>query len=152
VPVKEIIGIASDHAGTDLKSKIIETFSDYEWIDLGPQDSDRVDYPDFAEKLSSRISSGGLSRGILICGTGVGMSIAANKFKGVRAALISDPETAKLTREHNDSNILCLGARNISEKLNLEIVDFWTSTPFSNDERHLKRIEKIHAIERRNLK
>ena len=101
--------IASDHAGFDLKERIKTLLPNVTWIDLGPTDSSRVDYPDFADRVAARVQSGG--RGVLICGSGQGMAMRANRYKGVRAALVWNEEITKLSREHNDANIICLGAR-----------------------------------------
>src|SRR4051812_25660993 len=103
--------IASDHAGIALKAEIQNKLPHWEWEDLGPFGGDKVDYPDFAELVGNKINSGEASKGILICGTGIGMSIAANKIPGIRAAVAENTSVAKLSREHNDTNVLCLGSR-----------------------------------------
>jgi ribose 5-phosphate isomerase B len=144
--------IASDHAGVDLKSELIRRLPDWKWEDLGPQDTSRVDYPDYAERLASQISSGASHRGVLICGSGIGMSITANKFSGVRAAVVDNPSTARLSREHNDSNVLCLGARFLAPEYAAEIVELWLRTEFSSEGRHQDRLKKIEKIETKNLK
>lgn len=145
----EPILIASDHAAVDLKKKIIATLTDYRFEDLGPSTNQSVDYPDFAEKVASRISKGEAKRGVLICGSGIGMCITANKFPHVRAAMIESVESAMLSRQHNDANILCLGSRVLPDHLALEILKAWLSTAFSNEPRHCGRIEKIKKIEER---
>ncbi len=139
------IALGSDHAGLDYKNKIKEYLASIgaDVNDVGTYSSDSCDYPDFAHKVAELVVTDGADKGILVCGTGIGMSMAANKTKGVRAALCCDVFSAKATREHNDSNILCLGQRLISEDLMLDIVKTWLETPFSNDERHIKRINKI---------
>ncbi|MEO5971213.1 MAG: ribose 5-phosphate isomerase B [Bdellovibrionia bacterium] len=142
--------IASDHAGVELKAQLIKRLSAWEWVDLGPLDSSRVDYPDYAEKLTERIASGQARRGILICGSGIGMSIAANKVKGIRAALVENPIAARLSREHNDSNVLCLGSRFVAPEYGSEIAEEWLKAEFSQDARHQGRLKKITAIEGKN--
>lgn len=144
------IAIGADHAGFELKELISQIVEDagHEVIDMGTGSSCSVDYPDYAEAVAQAVSDGKAERGILICGTGIGMSIVANKFKNVRAALCNDLFTAKMSRLHNDANILCMGARVIGKGLAIEIVKTWLSTPFEA-ERHLKRVEKINIIERK---
>lgn len=139
------IALGSDHGGFNYKEKIKNVlFSQgVEVVDVGTNSTDSCDYPVFAKKVAGMVASGQVERGILVCGTGIGMSIVANKFSGVRAALCSDLFSAKATREHNDSNILCLGERVISEDLMLKIVGVWLNTPFSGDERHIRRISMI---------
>jgi len=147
------IAIGSDHGGYHLK----EDIKDYldilkiDYKDFGCINEDAVDYPDIAFKVSSEVKDGKYERGILICGTGIGMSIAANKIKGIRAALCGDVFSAKKTREHNDSNILTLGGRVIGTELAREIVKAWIFTDFSNVKRHINRIEKLSKIEENNL-
>ncbi len=144
------IFIGSDHGGYDLKEKIKEVFSHsgYEFEDLGTHTTDSCDYPVFAEKVAQKVVETD-GRGILICGTGIGMSIAANKFKGIRASHCTDTFSARMTREHNNSNILCLGERITGQDLALDIVKIWLETPFSNGERHIKRLELISDIEKK---
>jgi ribose 5-phosphate isomerase B len=139
--------IASDHAGVGLKSEIQKSLPDWEWEDLGPVDVSRVDYPDYARLLGEKIQSGSAERGILICGSGIGMSIAANKIDGIRAAVVENPVAARLSREHNDANVLCLGSRFIAPEYGAEIVQTWLKTPFSGDARHRQRVEKIGELE-----
>ena len=141
--------IASDHAGFSLKALIQKTLPEITWEDLGPLLSDRVDYPDFAEKLARKISSGDATRGILICGSGIGMSITANKFAGIRAAVVENPVSARLSREHNDANVLCLGSRLLAAEYAAEIAQVWLSTPFTREGRHQMRIDKILEIEKK---
>jgi ribose 5-phosphate isomerase B len=114
--------------------------------DFGTFTPDSCDYPDYAKPVANAVAAGEYEKGILICGTGIGMSIAANKVKGIRAAVCADAFSAKATREHNDANILCMGARVISEAKALEITDIFLDTPFSQDERHIRRISKIEQL------
>jgi RpiB/LacA/LacB family sugar-phosphate isomerase len=138
--------IASDHAGLALKGAVQTLLPDWKWEDLGPINGDRVDYPDFAQKLADRVASEGSVQGILICGSGIGMSISANRVPGVRAALVENPVAARLSREHNDANVLCLGSRFLAPEYGAEIARVWLTTPFSNDSRHQARIAKIERI------
>jgi ribose 5-phosphate isomerase B len=144
--------IASDHAGFLFKSELIKLLPEWNWEDLGPNDPSRVDYPDFAQLLGSKIAAGESALGVLICGSGIGMSIAANKISGVRAALVENPTSARLSREHNDANVLCLGSRLIAPEYGAEIVKLWLNTPFSQGTRHVQRIEKIRALEATHLR
>ena len=140
-PAPKIL-IASDHAGFDLKSLLIKELqkSGFEIQDLGCDSAEKsVDYPDFAQKLSKKLKKG---FGILICGSGIGISIAANRFKHIRAALCHNVKCAKLTRAHNDANVLCLGARMISQKTALAIVKAFLNTKFEG-ERHERRVKKL---------
>ena len=143
--------IASDHAGIDLKAAIQKALPEWQWADLGPIDASRVDYPDFAEKLAKKIASGEATQGILICGSGIGMSIAANKVVGVRAAVVENPVAARLSREHNNANVLCLGSRFIASEYGAEIAKVWLETSFSTSGRHSARIQKITDLENKNL-
>lgn len=140
------IVIGADHGGLEHKDKIFKHLKDlgYEVVDVGTYSSDSVDYNEFAMKVSEAVSSGEFDRGILICGTGIGMSVMANKVKGIRAALVHDLFTAEATRLHNDTNVLAMGGRVISAELALKIVDIWIKTEFSNEERHIRRINKIN--------
>jgi len=144
------IAIGCDHAGVELKKEIIALLQDlrFECIDYGTNTSESVDYPDFGEKVSAAVSSGTIEKGILICGTGIGMSIVANKFPGVRASLCNELFTAKMSRLHNDANILVLGGRIVGRDLAKEIVRTWVTAPFEG-ERHSKRLKKITLIEDR---
>ena len=137
--------IASDHAGQKLKSYIIENFvSNADFIDLGPDSDESVDYPDFAKKLCLKLADDiSIKFGILICGSGVGMSIAANRFSKIRASLCFTEEIAKLSRQHNDANVLCLGARMIEEGSVIKILDVFMKTKFASG-RHQDRINKIN--------
>jgi len=144
------IAIGCDHAGVELKKEIISLLYDLhiECTDYGTNGAESVDYPDFGEKVSEAVSSGKIEKGILICGTGIGMSIVANKFPGVRASLCNDLFTAKMSRLHNNANVLVLGGRVIGKDLAKEIVRTWVNTPFEG-ERHAKRLVKITLIEDR---
>ena len=141
------IAIASDHGGFDLKESVIYSLREkgLEIDDLGPSSDDSVDYPDYGIKLAQKIVEQKVERGILICGTGVGMSIVVNRFPGIRGTLCSDAYTAKMCREHNDSNILIMGGRVISKDLALEIVRIWLKTEFEGG-RHQRRLDKINEI------
>ena len=145
-----VIAIGCDHAGVALKHEILPTLKalSIEWKDVGTNDDISVDYPDFGEKVSGMVSNGDVERGILICGTGIGMSIVANKFPGVRAALCSDPNSTKMSRLHNDANLLILPGRIIDKEKAVEIVKIWFSTSFEGG-RHQRRIDKIKSIEER---
>lgn len=138
------ITIASDHAGFELKTLIIkELKQQYKILDLGCNDSTTsVDYPDFAQELAHKIIKKEADFGILICGSGIGISIAANRFKEVRAALCHNQKTARLSRQHNDANVLCLGARIVSETNAIKIVKAFLNTNFEGG-RHIKRVEKL---------
>ena len=138
--------IASDHGGLSLKNYLLKEAvslgTDVEFIDLGAHDENSVDYPDYAKKLSQELLNKKADKGILVCGSGQGMAIQANRFKGIRAALCWDVPSAKLSREHNNSNVLCLGNRLIPHGLATEIVKVWLQTPFAGG-RHEKRTEKL---------
>lgn len=140
-----MIALGSDHAGYELKQEIIRFLTErgYEWQDYGCDSTASVDYPDFAHAVAHAVADGKAERGILICGTGIGISIAANKVKGIRCAHCHDCFSAEATRQHNDANILALGARVVGGGLALKIVETFLTTPFSNDERHIRRIQKI---------
>jgi len=143
--VKIIIG--SDHAGFDLKEALKESFDGM--VDVGTYSEDSVDYPDFAARVARAVSSGEFERGILICGSGVGMSIVANKFSGIRAALCTDTDTARMSRMHNDANILVLAGRRTDVETAAAIVKVWLDTPFEGG-RHKRRLDKIKNIEEEN--
>ncbi len=147
------IGLACDHGGFELKEEIKALLRsiDVEPIDMGTFSEDSVDYPDFGILVAEKVSSGELERGILICGTGIGMSILANKFPRVRAALANDLYSCRCSREHNDSNILVIGGRIVGKDLAKEIVKVWLDTPFEGG-RHKRRVEKIEALEKKNFK
>ena len=146
-----LIGIASDHAGFELKVNIVLLLSElgYEVNDMGPATSNSVDYPDYGISVAQAVTANKISRGIVICGTGIGMSIVVNRFPGIRGTLCSDVYTAKLCREHNDSNILIMGGRVVGHGLAKEIVKVWLNTPFEGG-RHQKRLDKITQFEKSN--
>ncbi len=142
--------IAADHAGYQLKEEIKGFLTDegYEMVDLGPEQLDPTDdYPDFAKKLALAVADGQNSGGILICGTGQGMCLVANKIKGVRAVLIYDEFTARTAVEHLDANIICLGGRTTDFENAKKLVKIWLDTEFEGSERHLRRLEKIKKME-----
>ena len=140
-----MIAIGSDHGGFELKEKLIEHLSErgLEYKDFGTYSSASCDYPVYAKAVANAVASGECDRGIIICGTGIGVSITANKVRGIRAALCGDCFSAEATRQHNDANVLCMGARVVGEGLALKIADTFLDTPFSNDERHIRRISMI---------
>ncbi len=142
------IAIGSDHAGFGLKEDVLALLkgTDHEVVDCGTNTAASVDYPDFGEKVSRKVAAGEVDRGILICGTGIGMSMVANKFPNVRAALCNDLFSAKMSRLHNDANVLVLGGRIIGRDLAAEIVRTWLETAFEGD-RHMRRLQKIKKIE-----
>lgn len=142
------IAISSDHGGNRLRQEIRQLLEErgFQYEDFGPKTDDSVDYPDYAAPVSEGVASGKFDRGILICGTGIGMSIAANKVKGVRCALVHDVFSAKATREHNDTNVLAMGERVIGAGLAREIVSTWLDTEFEGG-RHTRRVEKLQALE-----
>jgi len=146
------IGIACDHGGVGLKRALSRFLKDrgFEVTSFGTNSAASVDYPDYAEKLCRAILNGRLERGILICGTGIGMTMTANKFKRIRAALCTDEYMARMSREHNDANVLCLGGRVLGEELAKSIVDVWLKTPFAGG-RHSRRLKKMAKIEDSNL-
>lgn len=139
--------IATDHAGLDLKDYTVELLKQkgHEVIDLGPFNKDRVDYPDYAIKVAKSVLKDEASQGILICGSGIGMSMAANRFHGIRAALCHDAYTAQVARGHNDANVLCFGERIVGKGVAESILDSWIASGFEGG-RHCGRVEKIEAI------
>ncbi len=139
--------IATDHAGVDLKDYTVEILKEkgHEVVDLGPFSKERVDYPDYAVKVSKAVLADKESHGILICGSGIGMSMAANRHSGIRAALCHDAYTATVARGHNDANILCFGERIIGKGVAESILDAWCAGSFDGG-RHTERVEKIEAI------
>jgi len=140
------IVLGSDHGGFELKSSIkdclLADYSDIRVGDIGVFNTDSVDYPDYAQKVVDEIISGSYEAGIIVCGTGIGVSIKANRNKGIRAAIAFDEYTASMSRAHNDSNILCLGQRTTPLDMALSILRIWLSTPFEGD-RHIRRVEKL---------
>ena len=142
------VAIASDHGGFELKQEILALLNELEveFKDFGCYTTDSVDYPDYALEVANAVTANEFERGILICGTGIGISIAANKVKGIRCALVHDLFSAEATRLHNDSNVLAMGGRVIGPGLAREIVRVWLATGFEGD-RHIKRLDKISKIE-----
>jgi ribose 5-phosphate isomerase B len=147
------LAIASDHGGFDLKKEILSFLKqkNIEAADLGPENTVSVDYPDYAVKVAEAVSTGRADAGLLLCGTGVGMCIAANKFKNVRAAVVEDIFSAKMAKEHNNANILCLGGRVVDAKKAKELVAVWLDTKYEGG-RHDRRLDKIREIEKKNFK
>ncbi len=143
------IAIACDHGGFKMKEKLKQLLEDwdYEVMDFGSFDDEAVDYPDTIYPAAKAVAAGDAELGIVFCGTGIGASITANKVKGIRCALVNDVSLAQVTREHNDSNMLAMGGRVISEEMMIKTVSTWLTTPFSEDERHQRRIDKIKKIE-----
>lgn len=143
------ISIACDHGAFALKQAVIKHLVNacHEVTDFGCYTPESCDYPDFAVPAAKAVVSYRCDRGILLCTTGIGMSIAANKIPGIRCALLSDVLSARLTREHNDTNMMALGAGIVGEQLAMEIIDTWLGTPFSGGERHQNRIRKVMALE-----
>jgi len=143
-----MLAIGADHGGVHLKAVVIQALEAHQiaFVDVGTNGEASVDYPDFAAKVASGVANGDYDRGILICGTGIGMSIAANKFYGVRAALCHNTYTARMSRAHNDANILVLGERVTGIGVAEEIINVWLETDFEGG-RHARRVEKIHLHE-----
>jgi ribose 5-phosphate isomerase B len=142
------VAVASDHRGVRVKGQILSLLSDlgHTGIDLGPAEAASVDYPDYALKVAESVAQGQADRGVLICGTGMGMCIAANKIAGVRAATCHDDVTAEMSRRHNDANVMCLSADLLGDRLLGRIVEIWLRTEFEGG-RHQRRIDKIRQIE-----
>ena len=142
-----MIAIGSDHGGYALKKALMAHLDKrgLEYKDFGTYSEASCDYPVYAKAVAQAVADGECERGILICGTGIGVSITANKVPGIRAALCGDCFSAEVTREHNDANVLCMGARVVGEGLALKIADIFLDTPFSNDERHIRRISQIEG-------
>ena len=144
------ISIGCDHGALALKNKMVAhlTKKGYDVKDCGTYTADSCDYPDYAAVAAKAVASGECEKGIVLCTTGIGVSIAANKVKGIRCALLSDVMSARLTREHNDTNMMAIGAGVVGEMLALEILDTWLDTEFSHSERHQRRIDKVMALEK----
>ncbi|MDX6748745.1 ribose 5-phosphate isomerase B [Geminicoccaceae bacterium 1502E] len=142
--MSEVIALVADHAGFELKNALKEVVatSGFEVLDLGPASADPVDYPDMADRLAAALAEGRAQRGVLVCGTGIGISIAANRHRHVRAALCHDVTTAKLAREHNDANVLALGARILGTNVAKDCLAAFLETPFGG-ERHARRVAKL---------
>ena len=145
------VALGADHAGYVLKEKITRWVGEggHSCVDLGACDATPSDYPDFAEKVGNSLQEGSAERGILVCGSGVGVSVAANKIKGVRAGLCHDTYSARQGVEHDDMNVLVLGSRVVGEELARELVGAFLSAIFSGEERHRRRLEKVASLERR---
>lgn len=143
------IAIACDHGALELKNHLAEHLraSGYEIVDFGTNSLASCDYPDFAGAAAHAVADGRCERGIVLCTTGIGVSICANKVRGIRCALLSDVKSAQMTRLHNDTNMMALGAQCVSEELAFQIADTWLQTPFSGEERHRRRIDKMMALE-----
>lgn len=148
------VAIGCDHGGINLKPALIEYLEkkSIDYKDFGCYGKDSVDYNDYAVAVAKSVAEKECDLGILICGTGIGMSIVANKVKGIRCGHCSDAFSARMTREHNDANVLAFGERVIGVGVMLDIVDAFLTTPFSNGERHIRRVEKIKALEEKNFK
>ncbi|MGC4377350.1 ribose 5-phosphate isomerase B [Fictibacillus sp. Mic-4] len=146
------VAIGSDHAGVQLRQEIVQMMKELgiEVVDIGCECGTSVDYPDYAVPVAEKVAKGEVDRGILICGTGIGMSIAANKVKGVRCALVHDLFSAKATRQHNDSNVLAMGERVIGPGLALEIAKVWLTTEYEGG-RHGRRVDKITQYENQSV-
>jgi len=146
------IAIACDHPGVALKDRLVELIKarGHEIIDLGTDGPASVDYPDYALRVTEELTAGRCDSGVLICGTGIGMSLSANKVPGIRAAVATNSYMARMARAHNDANVLCLGARVIGEGVAEEILDAWLETPFLGGP-HAVRVDKIRGIEQRHL-
>ena len=143
------VAVASDHAGFPLKAAVVDWLriqEGFEPLDLGPESPDRVDYPDYAAKVGRAIQDGKARFGVLVCGSGIGISMAANKMRSIRAALVSDVTTARLSRLHNDANVVCLGARVIGASVAHDAVEAFLHTEFEGG-RHVDRVAKIHRLE-----
>lgn len=144
------VALGADHAGYELKDNL-KRYLDlrgYEVVDIGTNGADSVDYPDYAEQVAVLVAEGKAQRGILVCATGMGMSIAANKVAGIRAVACSDTFTARMSREHNNANVLALGARAVTLEEAQEIVRTWLTTEFSGEKRHQLRLDKINHLEK----
>ena len=143
-----MIAIACDHGGLDIKNAIIKSLEEkgIEYKDFGTYTSDSVDYPEYAYKAAKAVAEGECEKGIICCGTGIGVCIVANKVKGIRAATVTNEFCAEMTRRHNDSNVICMGGRVIDEATAVKLADIFLSTPFDGD-RHTKRVNMIKEIE-----
>ncbi len=145
------LAIGCDHGALSLKNKLVDHLQalGHEVTDFGTYTLDSCDYPDFAAPAAKAVAEGVCEKGIVLCTTGIGVSITANKVNGIRCALLSDVMSARMTREHNDTNMMALGAGVVGEMLALEIVDTWLRTEFSHNERHQRRIDKVMALEQK---
>jgi ribose 5-phosphate isomerase B len=147
------IVIGSDHRGVEIKSRLIAVLRSmgHEVLDIGSDSAESVDYPDYAYEVARRVGKAEMDRGLLVCGTGTGMCIAANKVRGVRAAACQDVLTAEMSRRHNDANVLCLSADLVGEDQMMQMIRIWLETPFEGG-RHARRVEKITKIEEEQCK
>lgn len=149
------VAIASDHAGLSLKNELVAWLvkSGYRVLDLGPENNNQVDYPEFAQNLAEKVVGKQARFGVLTCGSGIGMSIAANKVHGLRAAMVSEPVSAALSRQHNDANVVCMGARMIGADMAIQCLKAFLNTPFEpgDDGRHQRRVQRIAQIETNQL-
>lgn len=145
------IAIACDHGAIDLKNRLLVHLrgKGYEVVDFGTDTRESCDYPDYAADAARAVASGTCEKGIVLCTTGIGVSICANKIRGIRCALLSDLKSAEMTRLHNDTNMMAMGAGIISQELALQIADKWLETPFSHEPRHQRRIDKMMALEQK---
>ena len=144
------IAVACDHGALDLKNKLVAHLQakGFEPVDFGTHTSESCDYPEFAAAAAKAVACGSCEKGIVLCTTGIGVSICANKVDGIRCALLHDTKSAEMTRLHNDTNMMALGAATVSEELALQIADIWLNTEFSNEPRHQRRIDKMMALEK----
>lgn len=144
------VAVGCDHGALALKNKVVAHLQErgFDVTDVGTYTLDSCDYPDYAAKAANLVAAGQCDRGVVLCTTGIGVSIAANKVKGIRCALLGDLMSARLTRQHNDTNMMAIGAAVTGEGLALEIVDTWLDTEFSHGERHQRRIDKVMALEK----
>jgi len=145
--------VGSDHPGYEVKCALMAALEGlgHRVTDVGTDSPERCDYPDYAERVAAAVSAGEADRGVLVCGTGIGMSIVANKFPGVRAAVVWDRYSTEVSRSHNDANVLCLGARVLSPAELVELVGYWLTVEFEGG-RHVRRVDKIRSIEERNFR
>ncbi len=144
------IAVGCDHGALELKNLVVSHLEQqgHQVTDFGTHTTDSCDYPEFAAAAARAVADGTCDKGIVLCTTGIGVSITANKIPGIRCALLSDVMSARMTREHNDTNVMALGAGVVGQMLALEIVDTWISTEFSHNERHQRRIDKVMALEK----
>ena len=144
------IAIACDHGALELKNLLIEHLQKqgHQMVNFGTDTLESCDYPDFAAPAAQAVARGECEKGIVLCTTGIGVSITANKVKGIRCALLADTTSARMTREHNDTNMMAMGAAVVSPELAMEITDIWLQTEFSHNERHQRRINKVMALEK----
>ena len=147
------LAVASDHGGFSLKESLIKSLKQekIDLLDLGNHGTESVDYPDYAIKVAEMVSEGKADAGLLMCGTGIGMCIAANKFKNVRAALVTDEYTAEMSKKHNNANVVCLGGRVLDPEQARKLVKIWQESVFEGD-RHQQRLDKISAVEKKNFR